>query len=467
MYTKLCRDLIRDGTDQCRAALKRFSSKTHYRQCANDMMNKKEWKKRVESMDINFITLDNEIEAVVNQSKVLLREVTDALSQDRMIDNERGLSFDENEGNETDYLLRLPDSLSSKALEIHPHANIHQGLKQHIMLDHGHFKSRKKTQRKKAIASCQKDEISNTRGIEGRGELLMNNSKPSRNSQRVNASAGFYNELDGSNTNNRESEQNDIGIQAQFLQLTEETMFKELLDKNDPQQFNDAVDDDHSCSSTISELCDKLSLVYPKNEKRESIVLLRQLGDLISNPHILQGNAHYISVLVFETIFQLCKRNGSVSIQEMIQTRNDGVITHVELLICVMKLLSLNLQNHLKDSDGIIYNIFSTSAKESIVDFTILQLVDVLYSQLLPTAWGQPVEIPPNVFVTLKRLRDEIGKVVHITETASRILCKEMKEQKWQKSKFLERTWFVSSISADYAASYWSENSSIQGMFLM
>ena len=150
----------------------------------------------------------------------------------------------------------------------------------------------------------------------------------------------------------------------------------------------------------------------------------------------------------------------------MIQTKRTSFKLHVKLLGCTMKILKVNLHSHLKKSDGLIFNIFSISGVESIVEFTILQFIDVMYAQLLPVAWGKPSTITSEIYVTLMGLRDELGKVIHITETVSKLLCKHFKCQKWQKSSSFVKTWFVSSISCDYASNYWSQLASSEGKIL-
>lgn len=219
------------------------------------------------------------------------------------------------------------------------------------------------------------------------------------------------------------------------------------------------------CNSlTIKDICDKLSTTYNENEE-VSMKLLEQLPLLLENPHAIEGNAHYTSLMVFQTLYSIFKEHASVSLQEIIQTNFSNIQLHIKLLICVMRVLKLSLHSHLKRSDGRLYDIFSISGSQSIVEVTLLQLLDVIYSQSLPDAWGQARPITLEEYSDMKELCSEIAQLTHTIETTSSILLYYFQPQTWQKSTIVEKAWFVSSISSEFISKYWTCEEAIPGTY--
>ena len=482
---KLCETMIRDGTDQCRAALKRFGSKKQFRiHNSKGSLTKKDWKKHIENLDLKFDQLDKEIDSIVRKSRQLCEMVMNTDSNfvqkdsDEISDN---FVFD-TEGSDVDSF-RSNVALSSKQVGFHPHASVVRGAKiktRRVFSGRKHSKRRRgNTLNQTDISENRIDKSTTKRRSTGRRRRGRNKRETKmeiesgfpRRKRGSNQKRTLLDESQPSNTNQNgrhgstENLIKEIGSDATDLEsstgvVTEERIFNDLLNRDGGKQLNVA----RICfdSSTINEICDKLSLTYPTDEGASN-ELLRQLPLLLTNPHVLDGNAHYVSILVFETLLRTFRAHGSISLQEMIHTNRNCVQLHVDLLVCTIKILGLGLHSHLEKSDGRIFNIFSVSGIESIVEFTILQLLDVLYAQLLPTAWGKSSIITFAEYTTFKALRDELGKVVHITEIASKLLCKSLKCQKWQRS--VQKSWFVSSIACDYVSKYWSETESLKGVY--
>ena len=59
------RSLIRDGTDQCRVALKRFESKRGFRLHQKvESISKRNWEIATENLDLKLDQLDEDVESI-------------------------------------------------------------------------------------------------------------------------------------------------------------------------------------------------------------------------------------------------------------------------------------------------------------------------------------------------------------------------------------------------------------------
>ena len=249
--------------------------------------------------------------------------------------------------------------------------------------------------------------------------------------------------------------------------ITEDSIFEDLdiFNGSLPQQGHETNDtSDPLENQTVNEICDSLTVMFPTNEQM-SCKCLRQLPVVLCNPYTLDGNAHYISAQVFQTIHKLLHLTGSFSLQELNQTESPHACLHVELFISLLKLLKQDLNTHLRESDGAIFDVFSPQRKNKTMEFIMLQIIDVLYSQLLPEEWGMPLIISNDFLDSLKKLRDELGTMLHLTEQAVYLLLKKFKRQQWQRSNHTTegRKWYVSSISSDECSDFWKDSSTTQG----
>lgn len=482
--------MIRDGTDQCRAALKRFGSKKHFRQNKDSgSISKKYWKKQIDTLDLKFDELDKDVEAIVRHSRQLW-ELAKAGYCDNAPDSLVNIYENFSDRDDVDDLNEYGADIlmASKHSDFHPHASkVRQKKSRSHVVIRG-VKSTKGKRRKIEIAiRGVGGDLSNKQKQNNRepdsGTLVRKgdrkntssrtqsvNRKKRQNGESMIRSNGRSTSLnDTSFTHRTESNylisdsqlddrETDLSEEDETVRerpvgwLTEEKLFNELFASNDRGDCDSTRNADNAC--TIREVCETLLAVYP-TDTLGSISTLKRLPLLLNSPQlIVDCNAHDIAALVFDTLLQIFRDFGSISLQEIIQTRQDMVSNHIELLICTMKILKLNLQDHLMASDGIMYKIFTIHDEKSFVQLTMLQLLDVIYSQLLPKAWGDPSSVTSKVYVLLKRLRDSIGSLVHINEIASILLLKKLQCQKWQKSK--SNKWFVSSIPSELLSAYYT-----------
>jgi hypothetical protein len=536
-YIRQCKTLVRDGTDQCRVALKRYGSKTQFRLHRIDgSLTKKDWKKSIENLDLQFDLLDKDVESIVRDARKLCEDIVNldvgVCTAEGGDDDSETFSFDREESDEESS--NWSNDPSPKLIQLHPHARVvpqtkkygeHSRKKSNNVRKHRISgkpnevkKKRKKTNsqtkgdkhafgtqtkiRSRSYSNRGTENRKETRQVKASGDLSQKRAPKRKGDKQFKIIKGSkylhrngvkkyhrakasrtprskdpkWKEQQASNSIEHErpralptegencehyAEDEDFDVtNLSSLSLTEEIIFNDLKEKEVYKcQLRNEIDEPitNLDDLSINDICDKLSVNYPTNEQM-SRTLLYRLPLLFDNPHVLDGNAHYVSISVFETILKIFKTHGSETLQEMIQFRSKSLFLHVKLLICTIQILKRKLHSHLNKKDGVIYHIFSVSGEASIVEFTILQLIDVLYSQLLPVAWGKPLLISPNVYEALQALRDELGSVVHLTEIVSKLLYTRFEFQRWQRSNDAsKKKWFVSSMDCKYASKYWNE----------
>lgn len=497
---RLCEILVRDGTDQCRTALKRFGSKETFRLNEVQEFTKNEWKTHIENLDLRFDQLDEEVESVLRDAHVLCKDVRSFNDYYTPKDNDvigDTFSFDDEECDAeiSDLHHGVPKKFSDN-VQLHPYASIVRKRKSRAKSDANCSKRRKSNKPfvKRKVESNFTRVDERCAGEQSCGGSSNRKSKKSTHetgsrfsqdksiryhvdgkkvSQSLHSRNRFEKRRRGSSpsvykgstsispprispqTYETELESNAEKIDTALPLLTEKIVFEDLSSTHQRMELNetekaDILFDDLS----ISVVCDKLSTKYPVEEHFCSS-LLHRLPLLLNNPHVLDGNSHYVAVSIFETFLKIFQKHGAISLQEMIQVKSKVLLLHLKLLVCVFKILKQNLHSYLKKEDGLIFKVFSISGQCSIVEYIIMQLIDVLYSQLLPNEWGKPQMVPPVIYDMLKNLRDEVGSIVHLTEIVSKLLYKRFQCQKWQKSSIGDERWFVSSIDCEHTANFW------------
>ena len=342
IYIKLCQIMIRDGTDQCRAALKRYGSKKQFRlHTTSNSLRKKEWKEIIENLDLMFDQLDRDVDSVVREARMLceiaVNEGLYNVSKDSDENND-SLSVDRGESDKDDF--QASTSISSKQINLHPHANIVRNIQNTAGREfsgpkHQTRKRRKSTSRteksKHKMNPSMAEKVQTNRHTRKRNKreqdmifrsdrrkkkrgkhqtrmvnasitnmfensILLDKPKTLKTSRNIRYGGNIRIAAEETESHSTDSESS-VG-----LFITEERLFNDLITKDKRQQPSESISNIDSL--TINEVCDKLSVTYSTNEKL-SIELLQQLPLLLENPHVLEGNAHYVSVLVFETLLRL------------------------------------------------------------------------------------------------------------------------------------------------------------------
>ena len=91
-YEEMSLDLIRNGTDQCRCALKRFGKKKEFRK-ANPKISKQQWRKNLEHIDIKFDHLDKQVEEVLQRARTLVTNSSSINGFDAIDDEQDSIDY--------------------------------------------------------------------------------------------------------------------------------------------------------------------------------------------------------------------------------------------------------------------------------------------------------------------------------------------------------------------------------------
>jgi len=121
-------------------------------------------------------------------------------------------------------------------------------------------------------------------------------------------------------------------------------------------------------------------------------------------------------------------KHGCRTIQDMIASNEAELSLHIRTLsLCVRSLAFVT-------SDGIPI-IFRKEKQEYFLDFVILQMVDALYSSILPSAWALDTKYCDRVIHKLIPLRDALSSRIPLVEAVSRCIIKSLGCQEWRKSQ--------------------------------
>lgn len=517
-------DLIRNGTDQCRCALKRFGTKKVFRK-EKRQLSLRDWRSKVESIDLRFDDLDKQVESVLRQVWKLLVESSNINGFDTCENDDIGCttgsnSEPEHTGSPGDYSSHMDyfdvdDTLTSNNMEeAHPYAstvkkrnqttsrenwekgyirntdkNMKRGRKRISTSDissrkqhnHGGGKHQSRLRRDDTLnhhssipqrirRSGKKGRTFAERrttargadGISGKSDVRnckrdvhvlvnTNDDKDSGNSRigkRARGQARASDPSSGSTTGSQNMNESLDGIE-----LTVKGFYEGLNASIMVQNRNTSTEDPprvrhfHSVAS-ISQNCERLSTSYTSPESES---FLEQLPFMMEN-----SGCNDEKVLAFRTLFDLLTKNGRNSLQELIVTNSADLLTHINLLRCAIKLLRSNMHSCLKQENGIVYKIFS---RKRFINVVMLQIIDVMYSQLLSNEWGSPKKLSAQVYDGICGLCEELGKITHTIEDFSKIILT-FPCQKWYMTKRpgvgeSKNIWYVTSLAPKSIDLFW------------
>ena len=155
---------------------------------------------------------------------------------------------------------------------------------------------------------------------------------------------------------------------------------------------------------------------------------------------------------ILQSLLGIIQRDGLVTLMDLLLygASNEIKVLHLRLLATLVSLLKCGLGSALVPEDGLLHTLFGTSSKCAFIEELLLQIIDVLYSQCCPSAWGDCArgKIPVFVMREVQKLSDSIGKVVPIVEAVSRLLTTQFACQSWYASALSDTNGnFVSSVS--------------------
>jgi len=167
-------------------------------------------------------------------------------------------------------------------------------------------------------------------------------------------------------------------------------------------------------------------------------------------------NNHFMGMSILESLLISARKNVS-----------DWALLHVRLLRCIVLLIGTKIQSYLKEEDGLSFLLFCHK-RSVLVDIIIIQILDVCFSQLLPSSWCLSIStstsiISAEIWGELSLLLNGLGEHVHLVESVARLLTSSLECQEWRSSrKYLNKeghgTLFVSSIDPARLEAFWSGN---------
>lgn len=208
---------------------------------------------------------------------------------------------------------------------------------------------------------------------------------------------------------------------------------------------------------SVDEICQLLAEHYPRNLNACSYYI-SDLSVLVRK-ELPENDA----VIMFNTMMAVFQKRCS-SFIDLIRSDPKDACFQIRCWILIFKMLGHGLQNKLKETDGVLYNMLHfpsrlasrTSKTSPLASHIILQMIDCLYSQLLWRDWGKTPRFNDNVFECMALLRDQIDVSFPIFEFASDLLRSKFVAQSWHRSKLTDekendtsRLYFVSSITPD------------------
>ena len=546
-YEGMSIDLIRNGTDQCRCALKRFGKKKEFRK-ANSQLSKRQWRDQLDLIDIRFDDLDKRIESVLRRARNLLVDSSNmnGFNMDEDEDEDMGYDVASDSGSDqigeiTDYSFEEGVMVSS-TIEKHPYAssattNSNKGGKRKLTREKTRDTSKKQKRENTALKrnssvnkmprrqhhrtrksssnsyesrvfeedSC--DQLSASRSGKGAGgdfrpfdknNLDRRDLSTTYIHRRNITSTGIHQNKRTSESTGRKSGCEESGAVKSTRVRGRNTKAPQLDAGGIAASFSGMIEDVDGVDLTIQGLYDSLgaaTLVPDINTARGVQASLRDRDVMISIPNacetlsnefpsprsneillqlpVMFDDSSFIdhersdaSVSIFNTLLELMKRQGKNSIQELVSMNSRNLLSHLDLLHCAIGLIRRNINSYLKPSDGSIHTIFS---KKAFLKMVMLQIIDLLYSQLLPKQWGSPKKIPVQVYERVCALRDELGQTTHTVEDFSKIILT-FPCQKWYASTLPvyhdgSSIWYVSSVAPGTLESFWQGETIATGKF--
>uniref|UniRef100_A0A7S3PXM1 Uncharacterized protein n=1 Tax=Chaetoceros debilis TaxID=122233 RepID=A0A7S3PXM1_9STRA len=506
-----CRELsvrlIQEGTDQCQCAIKRFSNRGEL-QHSNGILTRRRWRYLQDTLDIKYDELDKEVDSILRAAKGVFKECSDLVTPE--IDESDGSLSLSNGDNDVIYYSSSDDDVHTSkrgTSESKPYDLVHdqnnptrkwyrtgkvrrnRGKSTRRNYESSNGSNVKNKQKRNAIfvstksADSKKVEAkkkSRRRAFGYHKETILNKKEDPRSNHHEWASLtshGSESEVEISSSQSKtrdgkkschQSKRKENGHRskkriscasdsAQISTLKKVNLDVHHLFSELEMTFEETAQSLEVISfSSIHEALDQLSLVYPDQVSR---TVLQEIPLLLDSATINRCLAKDI----FKSILDALRVTGRHSLQELIQGRSERLRPHIDLLCCILALMRRKLHRYLEVHDGFLYKVFSTKSKESIVSLIVSQIIDVLYSNLLPSHWGMAKMLDEETYCALIQLRNGLGFLVHPLETLCQVLVKAFPSQEWRRSTVggvSGEKWYVSSIDPETLGNLWKEGDS-------
>lgn len=480
-YDMLCSKLVRDGTDQCRVALKRFSSRREFRKFRmtnSSHYSKRKWNEQNERLDMRFNDLDKKVEDLLQEFRLLLEQLSFMNGYEEEVDHdfddEMSKSFDITNENK---MMRSRNRVEPK-YDRHSHASL---VGESKLDDDIAFKTNRHSKRREKPTVTSRlhhlNRIKSYRSLippssEGTSEKDI---KPRMNRYISNNAVSFASSNKHKNSLTDPHARKKRTVNRNYDEGNSDAVF-------DASESDNEKDEDIKCTLTLGKLLDELSNKRNDNEadylpetetttsiakccdnissmspSEKSLPFLILLPNLFSNIDFGDDKRQH-SLLAFKTLLNMIHKHSDLSLQDILQNNPNLFIYQATLLTSMLKLIGMNLGCTLKESDGLIHKLFSSTSKEKILKVITVQIIDVLYAEFRPPLWGSGRALNTSHYTSLCSLRSELGKNTHCVEILSSCLLSSFGSQRWWRSSTIgEHRWFVSSINPKQLDIFWRE----------
>ena len=207
-----------------------------------------------------------------------------------------------------------------------------------------------------------------------------------------------------------------------------DTVFSQRSNMNEEQPMRP------NNSRSLHDLCQELQDSFPNNLDSCRNVLTTITSHIMSK---CENELHkHEIILLFQALLSVLQRK-CTTLLDIIQTNPEVASVQMDCWCLIFRMFEKKLNSELGDEDGIIYKIFCK--RTTMASYILLQIVDVLYSQLLWEEYGQTPPFHDSVFDQIRVLCIRISAVVPLLPSVCDILISKLSKPKWHKSLTIEQ----------------------------
>lgn len=206
----------------------------------------------------------------------------------------------------------------------------------------------------------------------------------------------------------------------------------------------------------LSELCQEMKECYPSRMQSCQNVLHALTASILSKSLEGDGITKDEVVTVLQALLHVLQRK-CTTLLDILQTNPEVASLQMDCWCLVFRMFEKKLlHGKIVQDDGILYQIFGKHSTTFLAKHMLLQVIDVLYSQLLWEEYGQTATFDNQVFDQLRSLCRRIESIVPLFPTVCDLLSLKFGKLSWhksltieQKENELENMLFVSAIDPE------------------
>jgi len=213
--------------------------------------------------------------------------------------------------------------------------------------------------------------------------------------------------------------------------------------------FND--DEEELLQMSLHGLCTRLVTSFPEASCIQVIhnIVSRLKGR--NSGSVVAGEAS----VAFGTFLKVLRNHGSETLMSLVSRESPSFRAHIHLLVAILELMNAGLNQQLHVEDGTSHLLFAPDMSDVFINFLLLQMVDVVYAVLHPSAWALQLTNPGRILDILEPLRCSISQHLHLSEGVCRCVMNELGYQRWYLTAD-NRHAYVSSVDPEVWSLYLS-----------